>query len=411
MASTVQQSFMTSAIQQNRMNQKIRSLTDSEMVSRGAMTATLTAEQYIALSQIEIRSASGLPGFSGDDQCLFDDKLSARLIRKDRSSKRLALREIFRMGADMATVVVSDSGSSKCVSYTVHRKLLATSSGYFAAALEGTHFVEGQTGEVKLLDFKPEIFEWFLQWMYTGCLTTTMTDRNHCSTRKLCEPTLGSMPDCEAHVDGDLRNASGQPKYFLLLELWHLADFLIAPPLANLVLSTIARLAECTNSVPTPSDTNIIYDTIRENSPVRRLVLDLFKYKKTDRLLETHRDNWHGIFLRDALIAVKRSHVDALDRHTLMPWRPRCWDDSRSCEGCRGIVRPGATVERCTISGCDKVFCCDCVQRLEAAKQFGVDHGINWAYRGDLEGCKPWSGSGICERYHEHDAEKDTCNK
>ena len=64
------------------------------------------------------------------------------------------------------------------------------------------------------------------------------------------------------------------------------------------IVDVMADLADSTNSVLTPSDTRILYEQISEGAAVRRLVLDLFAFKKTDKLLAEHEDAWHARFLR-----------------------------------------------------------------------------------------------------------------
>ncbi|EME77910.1 uncharacterized protein MYCFIDRAFT_101810, partial [Pseudocercospora fijiensis CIRAD86] len=185
--------------------------------------------------------------------------------------------------------------------YLVHKELLTSASPFFAAALNST-FAEGMEQVVRLPEEKPESFEWFLQWLYTGTLTTQPSSidpmnrgvytRGHPHTFPAGSQISSPASHFESHLDGDLRNSAGSPKYFLLLDLYALSDRLLTTPLSNHILSTIARLSESTNSVPTPSDTWILYDTIRDTSPLRTLILDLFAYKKTDKLLETHKDDW-----------------------------------------------------------------------------------------------------------------------
>ncbi|KAF2717852.1 hypothetical protein K431DRAFT_206210, partial [Polychaeton citri CBS 116435] len=263
--------------------------------------------------------------------------------------------------------------------FLVHKELLTAASPFFAAALNGT-FAEGLDQTVRLPEEKPDIFEWFLQWLYTGSLTM---------------PADGIVS--EAQIDGDLRNSHGSPKYFLLLDLYALSDRLLTTPLSNHIVSTLARLSESTNSVPTPSDTWILYDNIRDSSPLRALVLDLFAYKKTDRLLETHKDEWHPRFLRELVVKLKRPGPEAIERHTLQAWRPSQWSSSKGCESCREVLKPSVAHEKCAV--CDKAFCVTCVRRC-------AQEGI--IMPSDTSGCKPWMGTKTCSRYHEH-ADGEMC--
>ncbi|KAK3066575.1 hypothetical protein LTR53_017022, partial [Teratosphaeriaceae sp. CCFEE 6253] len=334
--------------------------------------------------------------------------------RARRSPSRLALRTAFRNFSSTVEIVVGDDGekSRPRTKYVVHKELLTAASPFFAAALDGT-FAEGLDQAVRLPEEKPEIFEWFLQWLYTGSLTLAREGGvgfNNGSAGTMVPAHLHAhhhMPadhpfhshyaraeaDALARTDGDLRNHQGSPKYFLLIDLYALSDRLLTTPLSNHILTTLARLSETTNSVPTPSDTFLLYDgEIRDNSPLRTLVLDLFAYKKTDKLLETHKDEWHPLFLRALVVKLKRPGPEAIERHSLEAWRPESWSMSRPCEGCKEILKPGISADKCI--GCDKAFCGACLRR----------HGGNqgWSVPMDTSGCKPWVGRGLCGRYHEH---------
>ena len=71
-------------------------------------------------------------------------------------------------------------------------------------------------------------------------------------------------------------------------------------------MDRIAELADTRNAVPAPDDTRVLYGEIRESAPVRRLVLDLFVWMKTDALVVGHEDSWDERFLRDLVVRVKK---------------------------------------------------------------------------------------------------------
>lgn len=300
----------------------------------------------------------------------------------------------------MATVIVGDekSTSRPAVTYLIHKELLTAASPFFAAALNST-FAEGLDQTVRLPEENPEIFEWFLQWLYTGSLTVpspayqvphlpphVLHHHNH-------NPAFPwtQLVQADAASDGDLRNQAGSPKYFLLIDLYGLSDRLLTTPLSNHILSSIARLSEATNSVPTPSDTRILYEQIRASAPLRSLILDLFAYKKTDKLLETHKDEWHAKFLRELVVKLKRPGPEGVARHSLVAWRPSSWASTKACEGCREVLKPSVSHDKCV--ACERAFCAGCVRK---------SGGERTVLREDTGGCKPWSGRGLCVRYHEH---------
>lgn len=309
---------------------------------------------------------------------------------------RCNVRTNFRSFHDVATVVVGgahspDSRGQGQTTYKIHKDLLTAESPFFAAALNGT-FAEGLDQTVHLPEEKPEIFEWFLWWLYTGSLTTPAPGDCHTEPIHRRMGMSGSIsPSFQSHVthsDGDLRNSAGSPKYFLLLDLYSLSDKLLTTSLNNHVVDTVARLSENTNSVPTPSDTWILYDNIRDSAAMRKLVLDLFAYKKTDKLLESHKDEWHPRFLRELVVKLKRPGLESIDRHSLSPWRPTSWPGTKACEACRDLLKPGVSSERCDM--CERAFCSGCASA-----------GRMPSLGGEAGACKPWL-KGMCSRYHEH---------
>ncbi|KAK3683026.1 hypothetical protein LTR37_020644 [Vermiconidia calcicola] len=338
------------------------------------------------------------------------DETASRLrSRARRSPSRLPLRTGFRNFSGVATILVGEPGSKARpeTKYLIHKELLTSASPFFAAALNST-FAEGMDQTVRLPEEKPEIFEWFLQWLYTGTLKTPAPRCNYIGTSNGATSvphvpvlpsmhTLSELTDYDIRTDGDLRNSQGSPKYFLLLDLYALSDRLLTTPLSNHILSTIARLSESTNSVPTPSDTWILYDNIPTSSAMRSLVLDLFAYKKTDRLLESHKDDWHPKFLRELCVKLKRPGPEAIERHSLVAWRPTNWSTSKACELCKEVLQPGLSGDKCC--ACEKVFCGACLRQV----------GGKQPMPNDVSGCKPWTGRGMCLRYHEH-ADGEACD-
>ncbi|KAK5712992.1 hypothetical protein LTR17_017705 [Elasticomyces elasticus] len=372
--------------------------------------AVALAGRPMGVPVMEIPSPTGsetslATGQGQQDPQLQNSHITRSRSRARRSPARLPLRTAFRNFSGTVEIVIGDDGdkSRPITKYMVHKELLTASSPFFAAALDGA-FAEGLEQVVRLPEEKPEVFEWFLQWLYTGSLTiaqdgafsASIPQHHHHHHIPADHPFHAhyarAEADALARTDGDLRNHQGSPKYFLLIDLYALSDRLLTQPLSNHILTTIARLSETTNSVPTPSDTFILYDGIRESSPLRTLILDLFAYKKTDKLLETHKDEWHPLFLRALVVKLKRPGPEAIERHALEAWRPESWSTSKPCEGCKEILKPGQSADKCL--GCDKAFCGGCLRR------FGGVQG--WSGSMDTSGCKPWVGRGLCGRYHEH---------
>ncbi|KAF2813754.1 uncharacterized protein BDZ99DRAFT_567498 [Mytilinidion resinicola] len=274
------------------------------------------------------------------------------------SSQRFSLVTNFKTFTTMAEIFVGP----KETRFLVHRELLTHHSPFFTAALNGS-FAESISQTVKLPAENPAIFELCVAWLYTSQLDPLVFFKD------------------------------GKPAYYTLLNLYALADRLALEALRNQTIDQISDLAEQTNSVLTPSDTRILYEEIRDNAPLRALVIDLFAFKKTDKLLAEHPDDWHPLFLRDLAVYLKRPGTAALLRHSLQPWRPVSWQVTKACDECSRVLEPGARASACV--SCAKVYCLRCLQRGEG--RAGFETGT----------CRPWKG-GRCRLYHEH-RETEAC--
>jgi hypothetical protein len=119
---------------------------------------------------------------------------------------------------------------------------------------------------IRLRKLCPDEFRFFIQWMYTKTL---------------------------AHEDLESPN----PAFFRLVRLYAVAELFETEALQNNIIDTIVRLCERYNSVPTPQDTQIMYLELRGGRQLRRLVVDLFVWKRTDHLVLTHKHPW-SVYVR-----------------------------------------------------------------------------------------------------------------
>lgn len=288
---------------------------------------------------------------------------------------------------------------------------MTSQSAYFRAALTGP-FTESAANSITLDDIDVPHCQLLTSWLYTSAIPPPFKD--------------------------------GKPAYYTLLHLYALADRLCFEGLRNAVIDLIADLADQTNSVLTPSDTRILYSEIRDSAPLRNLILDLFAFKKTDRLLESHADTWHAGFLRDLTVLLKRPVEQAMQRHRLVMWNPQSWHGTRACENCRAMLPPRYAAVAC--EECCVAFCTRCVEggvcmagwddgrgRWEVIEEERSTSTATTANNSSTaspsgeateggageetktiakrvrkwESCKPWRGS-RCLLYHEH-VETERC--
>ena len=225
--------------------------------------------------------------------------------------------------------------------FHVHLEILLTASPFFAAAYNPLYtFKDSPANSNALLDtpnfnslalpnIDAEYFEYLIQWLYTRTL--------------------------------DHEDLTGpHPAYFKLIRLYGVADQLQVSALKNSIIDELATVADKTNSCPTPDDTRTVWDdesgcrssvscllrrmtgntaiSLTEGEagdqvPVgsgnmtgdagggglRELISDLFVWKKTDKLVAEHADEWDETFLREVVVKLKREHRKG-DR---APWRDR----------------------------------------------------------------------------------------
>lgn len=159
------------------------------------------------------------------------------------------------------TIVTIHVGSER-QAFQVHRELLCYSSPFFAAAFDKDHnFSESSSNSLAFPEIRAIDFEFLVQWLYSHSL---------------------------AHEELDVP----KPAHFKLIRLYILADMLQIEALKNEVIDTIIILCEKWNSVPNANDTWLIDEQTMPKTALRRLVIDLFVYKKTDQLVEKHEDPW-----------------------------------------------------------------------------------------------------------------------
>ena len=261
-------------------------------------------------------------------------------------------RHLFR-----TAITISTGPRSK--PFPIHLEILLTISPFFAAAYNPSYTFRDSPASrpvtsstsyshasspssssafsnLSLPSINPEDFEYFVQWLYTRTL--------------------------------DHEDLSGpHPAYFKLIRLYGLADQLQITALKNKIVDELAMVADRTNSCPTPDDTRTVWNdesgcaaasssldryyrrprvgSVSEDSGstsvasgeerqvgtaaligagggeggLRELISDLFAWKKTDRLIAEHADQWDERFLREVVVKLKREMM----KGDKAPWRER----------------------------------------------------------------------------------------
>ncbi|KAG8532768.1 uncharacterized protein KY384_002646 [Bacidia gigantensis] len=240
---------------------------------------------------------------------------------------------------------ITITAGSEGHAFPIHLEILLTASPFFAAAYNPTYaFRDSPTpltnrssisigknktdfNKLSLPTILPQDFEYFIQWLYTRTL--------------------------------DHEDLTGpHPAYFKLIRLYSLADQLQVTALKNRIIDELATVADRTNSCPTPDDTRVVWDDesgclsssgsstiVRWHSSktgegsendqaaegcgghvgthggggLRELIGDLFVWKKTDKLIAEHQDQWDEKFMREVIVKLKREKA----KSERPPWRDR----------------------------------------------------------------------------------------
>lgn len=136
--------------------------------------------------------------------------------------------------------------------WNLPKDLLAYHSTFFAGALNGS-FLEADSKTIKLQDEDPSVFEFFIQWLYTG--KEYFTD--------LCL-------SLEARDTADVRYTSS-----ILVRAWVLADKLGCLALRDSVMICLVNLHYQTIKIQT-SVIRIAYNNTTVDSKLRKWIVDQF---------------------------------------------------------------------------------------------------------------------------------------
>lgn len=154
-------------------------------------------------------------------------------------------------------MVLVDAGENNggLLTFSVHKHIISHSSAFFKAACTG-HFLEAESQKVKLLDDRAELFDLFVQWLYSQDLKQILKD-----------VTL--------------------PIWRTLIELYMLADKLQVLKLKNTILDQMLCMAgevfirvpsrpPAREEFPTNVDISLAYENTPVTSPMRKFLAELF---------------------------------------------------------------------------------------------------------------------------------------
>lgn len=135
--------------------------------------------------------------------------------------------------------------------FFVHASTLERSSEFFKAALKPVWLSRSQR-QVKLLEENPQLFRTYSGWLYTGVLSKTY-----------------------------FKLDNSNPKYETVVKLYVLGEKLLDSAFQDELINLLVALcrdigAKGTRIFPSPDAVSTIYRDTPTESPIRRLVLDMF---------------------------------------------------------------------------------------------------------------------------------------
>lgn len=178
--------------------------------------------------------------------------------------------------------------------FGIHKDQLCAISAYFKAALEGG-FQETVRGEVVLKETTALAFGMFNEWLYTGTIK-----------QELCMES-GSMTLQKLGKD--------KPTFSELLDVWVLADYLLAPKLQNFIVDMM-EAKHMKRAIPPLHEFGYFYIHTQSGSPMRRFLVDMCIWRFRGENGEPYRkfiDYMPRDMAVDLMVALAR-RVEGLER-------------------------------------------------------------------------------------------------
>lgn len=143
-------------------------------------------------------------------------------------------------------------GTEAPTTFYIHEHLVCTASEFVNRAV-GKNWSGSQTRSVRLVDHDPEIFHVYVHWLYRKSLPVRL----------------------------DSPGEAGNEEYLQLAKSYVLGDMLVDADFKDAVLDAFidksrSKATDGCNWYPAGSPVRHIYDNTQDNSPARRLLVDMY---------------------------------------------------------------------------------------------------------------------------------------
>ena len=170
-------------------------------------------------------------------------------------------------------------------SFSIHKGVLCNHSTFFRAAVAG-NFQEAKSNVVHLPDADPEAFSTYAQWAYSGQII---------------------------ELDPDEDGTNGKRNFrvqVLRCKLYILAEYLGDTLLQNTITDLIVQDFKKTTKGPGVAVIRLVYQQTRDNSNLRKLMLDWHLKSTNGDWLQTYRKRLPPAFLADLAIEWAKVNLD-----------------------------------------------------------------------------------------------------
>jgi hypothetical protein len=191
--------------------------------------------------------------------------------------------------------------------FSIHKALVVERSKFFANALNGS-WKESDDGIVLLPEDDPEIFELYLQVLYTG----TVPIKEHVSAYSDNEEKTKKDPEI---LEKEVEQAVSR-EMEKVCKLYVLNEKLQDIESQNLLVSTMVALTSekrASNLYHYPGQDIVtsIYKGTMPGNPMRKLLVDLYVFHGVEQWLKGHdSDRFHNDFLYDLSIRMMQAMKD-----------------------------------------------------------------------------------------------------
>jgi hypothetical protein len=158
----------------------------------------------------------------------------------------------------------------------VHEALLVYHSAFFRAALTG-RFREAKTKTVRLEEDDPDVFEFFLHWLY-----------------------YKQLPSCDKADDKDLvARWMEENSYYRYLQLHIFADKYQVKKLERTTLDAVfVTISAIGSLLPNYNTIELAFDSLQPDSNMCRMLVDLYCYWEDYEYTEKYDEPFHTMFLK-----------------------------------------------------------------------------------------------------------------